>query len=248
MCSIEKIEFDPRINEIIKTCKLGGYTPTASKDEIEITLDEHKIKIITCERSADTLIISMDDDCGTIDTIENVKFFLSIMMMREMRNEIDSIKNNVNEKTNKIPQHVLHLKAYVRYWNDCDIIGVDKIVDEEDILSGTKPSVPCAVSEERGWAWEPIIDVENGLITNWEKGVELVTNFKVCDECAFTYFEDMENKLSYDNYVPDFLSINGKGYGDYIMITVDSDGYIKNWDKEKCLKFCRDLMGDKNNE
>ncbi|MBF1490742.1 MAG: hypothetical protein HXN77_09620, partial [Prevotella pallens] len=35
--------------------------------------------------------------------------------------------------------------------------------------------------------------------------------------------------ISVDSYVPEVLCPKGEGYGDYIIMTVDKDGFIKDW-------------------
>lgn len=40
-----------------------------------------------------------------------------------------------------------------------------------------------------------------------------------------------------DGYVPDFLCPKSEGYGDYIIMDIDSNGFIKNWDMNKVYKF-----------
>lgn len=32
--------------------------------------------------------------------------------------------------------------------------------------------------------------------------------------------------------MPDFLAIDDEGFGDYIIITIDENGFIQNWDNE----------------
>ena len=112
----------------------------------------------------------------------------------------------------------LLVEADVRYWQDATVNGVE---DENGDL------IPCRVGD----TWKPIIDLETGLITNWEKGKEADIHYKVCDEGEYwLQDENGENIVKAKGYyVPEFLSIGANGYGDYIIMKVDKDGKINNW-------------------
>lgn len=111
----------------------------------------------------------------------------------------------------------LQIRAGVRYWEDASVNG------EEDTNGDL---IPCRLGEN----WIPIIDVDNGIILNWDKGKTASIHYKVCDDfdCKL-YDENEELILEYDGYVPDFLSINDKGYGDYIILDVEENGKITNF-------------------
>ena len=116
--------------------------------------------------------------------------------------------------------------AGVRYWEDAEINGI------EDTESGN--GIPC----KSGGMWMPKIDVETGVITNWEDGKSAFIHYKVCDQCSWQLLDeqgfivvDVENE-----YVPETLAPEGKGYGDYIKMRVDENGKIANW-KFKAKEF-----------
>lgn len=118
----------------------------------------------------------------------------------------------------------LELKAHVRHFEDCDM----KDLDGNNIFS--KHRIPFRIGEY----WMPVIDLEKGVILNWNGNIRLTTYFKVYDECSFkivsngkTLFEQI------DDYVPSILSIDDNGYGDYIYMTINEKGEILNWDEEK---------------
>ena len=112
----------------------------------------------------------------------------------------------------------LHVKAHVRYWEDAEINGVE---DTDGTLT------PC----KEGELWCPIIDLDTGIILNWEQGKEAKIHFKVCD--SGSYF--IKNEKGYDvlliedDYVPSIMSPGGDGYGDYIIMNIDKYGRIENW-------------------
>ena len=112
----------------------------------------------------------------------------------------------------------LLVEADVRYWEDATVNGVE---DENGDL------IPCKV----GGTWKPIIDLETGLITNWEKGKEANIHYKVCDAGEYWLQDENGEKIvkAKGYYVPDFLAIDDSGYGDYIIMKVDRDGKINNW-------------------
>lgn len=112
----------------------------------------------------------------------------------------------------------LLVEADVRYWEDATVNGVE---DENGDL------IPCKVGD----TWKPIIDLETGLITNWEKGKEANIHYKVCDAGEYWLQDEKGEKIvkATGYYVPEFLAIDDSGYGDYIIMKVDKEGKINNW-------------------
>lgn len=125
------------------------------------------------------------------------------------------------------------VNANVRYWDDGEINGVDD--------HPTMPTMPCAVKGEDGYRWMPIIDIETGQIRNWRKGTTAEIYYKVCDEfeCRIIDEKGGERCLikDYEGYVPEFMCPKDRGYGDYIIMDIDENGYIQDWDKEAVLEF-----------
>ena len=113
----------------------------------------------------------------------------------------------------------LGISAGVRYWEDATVNGVE---DENGDL------IPLVNSD--GDRWEPIIELETGIILNWPKGTTADIHYKVCDDGVYTLLDekyDLVKKI--EDYVPDFLAIDDSGYGDYIIMKVDGEGKINNW-------------------
>jgi hypothetical protein len=109
------------------------------------------------------------------------------------------------------------VKANVRYWEDAEIDGVDDV--EGDLT-------PC----REGDLWCPCINIDTGVITNWEQGKKAKVHFKVCDAGSY-YLQDEygDNILAIEeDYVPNSL-IPGE-YGDYIIMVIDENGKITNWE------------------
>lgn len=106
----------------------------------------------------------------------------------------------------------------VRYWEDAEVNGVD------DTEKGD--NIPC----KDGDCWNIKIDVDSGVIENWEKGKEAKTHYKSCDGNVIEFYDNQNNRLAcYDGYVPDFLSPAEDGYGDYVILNIDKNGKIENW-------------------
>ena len=125
------------------------------------------------------------------------------------------------------------VNAYVRYWDDGRINGER---DDEKC-----PTMPCVVKSDRDYRWMPIIDIETGQIRNWREGMTAEIYYKVCDEfeCRIIDEKGGERCLikDYEGYVPEFMRPKDRGYGDYIIMDIDENGYIQDWDKEEVLNF-----------
>lgn len=112
---------------------------------------------------------------------------------------------------------LLKVVAGVRYWEDADVNGVE---DTDGDL------IPCRVGD----SWCPLIDIETGIITNWEQGKTASIHYKVCDAGVYTLLDDcMKEVAETDGYVIDILAIGDNGYGDYIILEVDENGKIEDW-------------------
>jgi hypothetical protein len=121
--------------------------------------------------------------------------------------------------TIKTEVNVSYLKAqvYVRYWEDTFVSGVEDTVGR---------LIPLRVND----CWCPLINLANGIIIGWEQGTTAEVHYKVCDKGHYELL-DQEKRLvkSIDGYVPDLMCPGGNGYGDYIIMEIDKDGFIKNW-------------------
>ena len=132
---------------------------------------------------------------------------------------------------NKCELDLIRIDAEPRYPEDAKVNGI-----EED---NDNPKMPFLVKDEKsqnGWVWKLDIDIATGEIIAWPKDVKAQTYYKVCDCCRIKY-----KGKEYYNYVPDFLSIDGEGYGDFLRITIE-EGKIKNWSESDCRKFIKDVL------
>ena len=125
------------------------------------------------------------------------------------------------------------VNVYIRYWDDGILNGIE---DNNDT-----PHMPCAVKEEDGYHWIPFIDIETGQILNWREDTTAEIHYKICDEftCKIIDEKGGEHCLikDYEGYVPEFMCPKERGYGDYIIMDIDENGYIQDWDKRAVLDF-----------
>ena len=115
---------------------------------------------------------------------------------------------------------LLIVKAGVRYWEDSEVSGENDTEDGENI--------PC----KNGDLWSPHIEIETGKILNWEQGKRAEIHYKVCDCCGYE-LQDENGEVVFseeDGYVPDTLSPKERGYGDYIIMDIDENGIIADWE------------------
>lgn len=111
------------------------------------------------------------------------------------------------------------LKAYVqpRYWEDA---GVNGVID-------AGADIPC----RNGDMWEVEIDIPSGRILNLTQGVTAYVYFKVCDLGVYELYDEKGRMItSREGYVPKIMYPGDEGYGDYDIMDIDEDGYIKDWE------------------
>lgn len=113
----------------------------------------------------------------------------------------------------------LHVEAKVRYWEDTEVNG------ESDTEDGA--NIPC----KEGEIWKPIINLESGQITNWKAGTTADVHYKVCDAGVYHLKDEEGNTvLTKDGYVPDIMCPEGEWYGDYIIMKIDENGFIADFE------------------
>lgn len=119
-------------------------------------------------------------------------------------------------------------QIFARYWEDSEVNGV-----EDD---ATNPKMPCVENVEHFYykknqlAWCLIIDLDKGQIVNWPKGTTASIHYKSCDENVVELQDSNRNTIKeYDGYVPQFLCPKENGYGDYVIMDIDENGFIQNF-------------------
>ena len=122
-------------------------------------------------------------------------------------------------------KHYIQVRVDVRYWEDASVNGVDDI-------DGSL--IPCRLPNGR---WAPRIDILTGQIQNWPQGTTADVHYKVCDAGKYFFekeeIEGNETNITVqrylDDYVPHWLAPGAEGYGDYIILKIDENGFIKDW-------------------
>lgn len=118
-------------------------------------------------------------------------------------------------------------RIYARYWEDSEING-----KEDD---AENPQMPFLRADSTGRKfWNPVIMLDTGKIANWPQGVVADIHYKSCDTNAIDLIcdEDFGVVKEYEGYVPRFLYPEENGYGDYVIMHIDEDGYIRNFSPE----------------
>ena len=105
----------------------------------------------------------------------------------------------------------------VRYWEDANVNG------NEDTNGAL---IPCRDGEY----WKLLIDIETGIITNWDKGTLASVHYKCCDDGLYKLLDENKNEIkSIDGYVPKIMCPKENGYGDYVIMDIDENGKIENF-------------------
>lgn len=132
----------------------------------------------------------------------------------------------------------IKVDAGVRYWQDGRINGIK---DNDCEKEGSYPLMPCAeyvgnqnrYLRAHNWRWRPVINIDEGKIENWCIGKTADIHYKVCDDFLCDVLDSNGEVFSeYDDYVPKIMCPAENGYGDYIIMHIDENGMIENWDKE----------------
>lgn len=138
----------------------------------------------------------------------------------------------------------LKVNAGVRYWEDTKVNGVR---DEEYVDENYAPKMPCSKFIDGEWRWCPEIDASTGKILNWEQGVTADVHYIVCDDCEIDYVDEDSNLICNNDgyyYCPCFLCPKENGYGDYIIMDIDENGQILDWDAEEVEMWIKEKEGE----
>lgn len=122
----------------------------------------------------------------------------------------------------------IEVSAEVRYWEDATINGED---DANGALTPFK----------LGDLWCPVIRLADGFVMDWPAGTVADIHFKVCDAGEYWLLDEEKRRTAKwgGYYVPDdFLCHGGNGYGDYIILKIDAEGFIEKWRAPKIVWAC----------
>lgn len=122
----------------------------------------------------------------------------------------------------------IEVSACVRYWEDAVVNGIE---DSEGTL----------IPFKNGDSWCPIIRLNDGLVKDWPIGIVADVCYKVCDAGEYWILDDDKNRIGKwaGSYVPDsFLCHGSNGYGDYIIMKIDAEGFIIGWNPPSVEFVC----------
>lgn len=118
------------------------------------------------------------------------------------------------EVMQKVEIDTLKAKLGVRYWEDGSVNGIE----------GKKP--PFIEND----MWVLKINLDTGFILDWPKGITVKCHYKVCDDGVYSLYKGEKEIIPpFESYVPSILYPNKNGYGDYVILEIDENGFIKNW-------------------
>lgn len=117
---------------------------------------------------------------------------------------------------------------------DCRIYArnfdTSEVNDMED--DWENPRMPLVKTDENGEKyWNPIILLDEGRIINWPKGTTARIHYKSVDRNEVTLFDENCNVVGkkYKGYVPDFLCPVDDGWGDYVIMNINGEGIIEDF-------------------
>ena len=150
------------------------------------------------------------------------------------------------------PSDVRYLRIDVgpRYWEDAEVNGEEDISYEAQ-KKGVKPLMPFAVFSEKdakrcvsdSYRWQLDIDLKELKIVDWPIGTTARPFYKVCDDGTYYLLDENKNVLDKkDCYVPEFLSYLEYGYGDYIDMAIDENGYLIEFPVEKLETYIQKII------
>lgn len=106
----------------------------------------------------------------------------------------------------------------VRHFEDAEVNGIPE--------KEKAPLMPFIV--DRRWLIE--VDIKKGCILNWPKGIRARVNYKVCDEGIYKIYDSNKRLIKEKTgYVPKIFGQDEVNFGDYVCMTIDSEGMVSNW-------------------
>lgn len=114
----------------------------------------------------------------------------------------------------------LRVEAFIRYWEGAMVNGEQ---DERGTL------IPFRSAN----LWCPRIRLTDGVVMDWPSGMEAEICYRVCDMGRYWLQDGDGNDIAKyaGSYVPDkFLCHGEQGYGDYIIMDIEADGTIAQYE------------------
>ena len=109
-----------------------------------------------------------------------------------------------------------------RKWSSSEINGMN---DDKDT-----PQMPLITEHWGEKAWHIIVNLDNGQIGNWPQGTTASIHYKSVDANVIHLLDDCLGIIKeYEGYVPNFLCPKGDGWGDYVIMDIDENGFIQDF-------------------
>ena len=143
------------------------------------------------------------------------------------------IKSEINVKR-------LHAKVYPSYIEDASVNGDDELENN--------PKMPFVKFDDKAkeYFWEVNIDIDKGQIIDWPQGTTASLHYKVCDEGSYALHDENDKLIDEINdYVPRIMCPKEEGYGDYIIMDIDENGFIQDCDANNEFGNLLDMCGIK---
>lgn len=113
-----------------------------------------------------------------------------------------------------------------------DIMSCHKYDGKECSANNLFPLGTIDPDDETQMSVKMEINVNDGVVLNWPQGHTGRIYSKPVDSGVYTFTDAGGNTLKQiADYVIDGLDIDSEGWGDYIIMTINEDGKIKNWNK-----------------
>lgn len=117
---------------------------------------------------------------------------------------------------------ILKLYAGVRSWH------YTKVNNVNDTTNGD--NIPC--KEDKLWC--PIIEIDTGKIVNWKQGTTASIYYKVNNRLRYEIMNRNGHIVAFSNksFVSKTLCAGASGYEDDIIMNIDENGMIQDWEFE----------------
>lgn len=131
------------------------------------------------------------------------------------------------KEVKSVPVKYIRARCGVRYWEDATVNGEQ---DEDGSRIPLRVGTAADNDHLGGGDWCPTIDLDTGVIESWPNGTTASVHYKVCDDGDYELLDADRNVVkAIDGYVPSIMCPEGEGYGDYVIMEIDSNGRIAKW-------------------
>ena len=127
------------------------------------------------------------------------------------------------------------MKARIKIVKEVELVAIVINISPRYIGDGDDDDMPTdfPLLNENKTAWIACVDIDTGKIHDWPDGDAREMHVKVCDAGTYKLFDDEGNVVAEkQGYVP---SIVPNDYGDYVVLSINENGVITNWDSSASI-------------